>query len=287
MIRHPGQDLTAFAEGRLPEADERRVARHVSGCRQCRDDLEEIRFGIRLAEAIPPIRAPGTLWNAIERRLDRNAWAAMSPTRAAYWGRAALYATPFVLLLVSAGVAWHAIARPQLRVREATPDPTGIERAALEEHDRRVRRAADWDLRSDEIARIRRWVEETTGLSATIPDERPAEDRDALRLTGARVIRVGSARAAMIGFDVDTRPVTLVTARLSDLVDPPAEGAVSKNITFRSGAPGGYKVLTWGSDGQAYAMVSDLPAYGQRGCILCHTDPDRRALIRSMRVERD
>jgi hypothetical protein len=46
-------------------------------------------------------------------------------------------------------------------------------------------------------------------------------------------------------------------------------------------------VLTWGSDGQAYAMVSDLPDNGREGCFACHTDPRRRDLIRAMHLRAD
>jgi hypothetical protein len=91
----------------------------------------------------------------------------------------------------------------------------------------------------------------------------------------------------VIGYEIDRRPVTLVTARLSDLSDPPPEWRASKHVIYRHLAAGGRKLLVWGSDGQAYALISDLPGYGQEACFLCHTSPDRRTLIRSMRAGAD
>jgi anti-sigma factor RsiW len=277
--------LPAYAQGDLPPESERRVAEHLAGCPACRAELEEIRFGIRMAGMIPQAPAPPALWASIQRALDAGE-APRAPAAGARppW-RWALVAAPIGIL--AAVLAWYAASRPQLRVREAAADPTGIERAALAEHERSAGGAGSWEIRTGDIPRIRRWVEETTGLSASIPADRPDEDAGRLRLVGARAGRVGTARAAVVGYEIDARPVTLVTAKLSDLADPPPEGRLSKNISFRSLSPAGRKILTWGSDGQAYAMVSDLPGYGQQGCFVCHTSPDRRSLIRSMRLRRD
>jgi hypothetical protein len=96
-------------------------------------------------------------------------------------------------------------------------------------------------------------------------------------VVGARIARVGDATAAVIGYEMDSEPVTLATARLADLRDPPAEGVFSKNVSYRIDSAHGYRVMTWGVGRHAYVMVSgggDL-----KGCYLCHTTPERRRLI--------
>jgi anti-sigma factor RsiW len=282
--RHAGRWLSAYAQGQLPPAEERRVADHLAACAACRAELQEIRFGIRLAGAIPATTTPAVLWTSIERALDGGAAAPERSARPA-WRRRLVYAAP--LLLLAGGLGWYIVSRPGLHVHHAPPALSTIERTALYEHERRLRGEEDWAVRSDEAPPIRRWVEERTGLSTSIPDERPVEDAGRLRLVGARLGRAGTARAAVIGYEIDARPVTLVTANLSDLADPPPEWRLSKGVTFRLLPAGGHKVLAWGSDGQAYAIVSDLPGYGQEACFVCHTAPDRRALIRTMRVRPD
>ena len=256
------------------------MAEHLAGCPSCRRELEEIRLGIRLAEAIPVCEAPPTLWPAVRRALDAGAGAAASPTGRGGWRWG--YALP--VLLLAAILARYAARGPELSARPADPEPLGIETAALAEHEHRIRDGEAWEIRSDDVPVVRRWVEETTGLSASIAIDRPDGDGGRLRLVGARAVRVGRARAAVIGYEVDSHPVTLVTARLSELGDPPREARFGKEVTFRAIPSREVKVLAWGSDGQAYAMVSDLPGYGQAGCFLCHTSPERRRLIQRMRV---
>jgi hypothetical protein len=78
-------------------------------------------------------------------------------------------------------------------------------------------------------------------------------------------------------------PITLATARIEDLRDPPGEGLFSKNVSYRLDAAHGYRVLTWGVGRNAYVMVSgrvDL-----KGCYLCHTAPERRRLIDRAKLE--
>jgi hypothetical protein len=157
----------------------------------------------------------------------------------------------------------------------------------MEEHNRRVGGLARWEIETTEIPQLRSWVHAESGLSASIPEERPVEDAQQLRLVGAKVIEVGGTRAAVIGYAMDSQPVTLATARLEDLREAPQQHRFSKEIAYRYDADHGTKVLTWGADGQAYVMVSSLAGFGQQGCFLCHTAPERRSLIRNMNARRN
>ncbi|MCI0352613.1 MAG: hypothetical protein L0Z53_24600, partial [Acidobacteriales bacterium] len=96
---------------------------------------------------------------------------------------------------------------------------------------------------------------------------------------GVKLVDAAGARAAVIGYQVDGRPVTLLTARVRDLHQELGEGFLSKAIIYRGGE---IKTFTWEASGQAYVMVSGLPHFGERGCILCHTQPERRKLIGNM-----
>lgn len=55
---------------------------------------------------------------------------------------------------------------------------------------------------------------------------------------------------------------------------------------MRTDAARGLTLLTWGADGQAYVLVSDLPRAGTDACGICHTTPGRRALIRNAPIRR-
>lgn len=87
----------------------------------------------------------------------------------------------------------------------------------------------------------------------------------------------------MVEYEIDGRPVTLLTAPQREVDPPPAEAAFGKRVTYRSSGERGVKLLTWAADGEAYVLVSGLPGHGTQACSLCHTDTRRRELIHQAR----
>ncbi|PYS49079.1 MAG: hypothetical protein DMF68_11165 [Acidobacteria bacterium] len=67
---HVGQKLSPYCHGELPEDESRRVAEHLIGCQRCRQEFEEIKLGVKLAEALPRASAPANMWNEIEAALS-------------------------------------------------------------------------------------------------------------------------------------------------------------------------------------------------------------------------
>ncbi len=267
--RHVSGKLSAYAGGELPRQEADQIDQHLAACPACNAELQQIVFGIQLAKRIPIAPAPDSLWLSIRE-------AHTSAPGVNSWRLASAIALP---LLIAVAVAWYLGVRQRLYVTRAASEPSAFEAVAIKEHSRRLQGAVNWELETSDIARTRNWVQATSGLSANIPDARPPED---LKLVGAKLVSVGRAAAAEIAYEVHSRPVTLITARLSDLPDPPREGRMSKDVTYRIDSEFGYKILTWGSSGQAYVMVSNLPGFGQEGCFLCHTAEARRELIRKM-----
>jgi anti-sigma factor RsiW len=281
--RHVVRELTAYRQNELPPLRAKRVGEHLAGCAACRRELDEISFGIRLAEKLPVVEAPDSVWVSIRDALDRP-----SRRRPRFLPRRIFVGSIVVAALVAAGLAWYFTLREPLRVTETAGPVSRLEAVAIEEHLRRIQGRIDWQIRTADLARLRRWVGESSGLSADeIPIERPAEDAGRLRIVGARLARVDGAPAAVIGYEMDSEPVTLATARLGDLRDAPHVAPFSKDVRYRFDRVHGYKVVTWGVSHKAYAMVSSLPGYGQTGCFLCHTTPERRRLIDSAEVLRN
>ena len=85
---------------------------------------------------------------------------------------------------------------------------------------------------------------------------------------------------AAVVYAVDGVPVVLVTARQRDVPDAPRWSLGGKRVHHRDVA--GAHLLTWSNSGKAYALVSELPRLGRDACLLCHADPRRRELIRSL-----
>ena len=109
---HVIKDLSAYCHGEMSLEDSQRVAAHLLVCQRCRKEYEEIKLGIRLAEQLPRISAPESLWNNIESSLAKQpVQVAQWPSRSRFtfftgWYRlAAVSAT--LLLVLGIGAAWY------------------------------------------------------------------------------------------------------------------------------------------------------------------------------------
>src|SRR5258708_18141960 len=109
FARHVSQELSAYCNGELSAAATRRVAEHLIGCQRCRPEFEEISFGVRLAERLPFVPAPDSLWAALQQQLNAQAEVRESQSPHRGWNQqrlrwAAVAAT--VVLAISLGFLW-------------------------------------------------------------------------------------------------------------------------------------------------------------------------------------
>jgi hypothetical protein len=69
--KHVTKDISAYCHGELSSEASKEFAEHIISCVRCRTRFEEIKLGIRLAEQLPQLTAPDSLWNDIESALGR------------------------------------------------------------------------------------------------------------------------------------------------------------------------------------------------------------------------
>jgi anti-sigma factor RsiW len=282
--RHVSSKLSAYLHGQLSEQEARRVTEHLSRCPECKQELEEISAGAGLAKNLGTASAPDALWSSIQRELAQaRASSPLQRLRMAWmgWPRAPIAIAAALLITVGAAVAWYFELRQPLQVTVAATAPSEFEAAALRAYQSQSQVDWHWDLATHDARQLRDWLRLASNLHASLPDQRPLEDAGRLQLVGVKLMEAAGARTAVIGYQVDGRPVTLLTARVRDLHQNLGEGFLAKAIVYRA-AQGDVKTFTWEASGQAYVMVSALPHFGERGCILCHTVPERRALIANM-----
>src|SRR5437879_5174245 len=101
--KHVRNRLSAYCHDELSTAEAGRVAEHLIGCSHCRTEFEEIKLGVKLAEHLPLISAPNTLWLEVERGLnnDRNQ-AALERWSLLRFLRQPRFAVPVLITLLSA-----------------------------------------------------------------------------------------------------------------------------------------------------------------------------------------
>src|SRR6185436_5600177 len=69
--KHVTKDISAYYHGELSSEESKRFAEHIISCVRCRSKFEEIKLGIRLAEQVPTLTAPDSMWQEIESALGR------------------------------------------------------------------------------------------------------------------------------------------------------------------------------------------------------------------------
>ena len=281
--RHVSRLLSAYCHGELSSEYAGRVRRHLGECERCRQELEEIRLGVSLAQQLPLVAAAADMWEQVDHRIDAPPPVVRAVPR--FWLRPVPFAVAAVLAFAALATLWYYRWRNPLHLTVATAPLTTLESAALAEHRALLSGQQSLDYFARDPLDLRQWVERNTRLHANVALTRPASEAAQYRPLGARRIVVGGVEAAVLAYRVDEHHVTVLTARLQDLGDAPREGVFSKDIAFHSVAPGDLKMLTWGTAGQAYVMVSDLPGFGQKSCFICHTDKQRRDLIRGVQPQ--
>src|SRR5258708_37094712 len=70
LSKHVNKELSAYCHGELSAEEARRVAEHLIGCSRCRPEFEEIKLGVKLAEHLPRVPAPDSLWSDLQVLLN-------------------------------------------------------------------------------------------------------------------------------------------------------------------------------------------------------------------------
>lgn len=101
LNRHISKQLAPFVDGKLAPEKAQQIQLHLSNCASCRDECEQVRFGMTIVDQLPIAEAPDAIWASIEQALREN--------RTTFNWRLAFAAT--VLLLLAGAFYWR-IAHP-------------------------------------------------------------------------------------------------------------------------------------------------------------------------------
>lgn len=66
---HVTKELSAYCHGEVANEQSRQIAEHLIGCNRCRAQFEDIKLGVKLAELLPQLSAPNSLWLDLQTRL--------------------------------------------------------------------------------------------------------------------------------------------------------------------------------------------------------------------------
>jgi anti-sigma factor RsiW len=265
--RHVLDDLAAYTEGRLDPGRSDRVKTHLAECEECRAALDSVRRARQMLEALPAVAMPPGEVDKLTAALRR----AGERPRPVRFGFVAAAASVVMAIGLTAYFLLTGIGPDLIAER----GPAGLRPLASALH----RRLEAGDLaiafESSDPARVRAWQLEQRAPVTSLAAPVVRAGWPAIRVRGAAVVDAGGSAASVVTYDVDGRPVTLVTAREHDVPDAP-EGAWLAKRVYVSRDARGRPALTWTTAGQTYAIVSSLPGVGQSACLVCHAEPKFR-----------
>jgi predicted anti-sigma-YlaC factor YlaD len=137
--RHVSKKLLAYRHDELDAEESRRVSEHLARCERCRLRYDDIKLAVRLAEHLPQVTAPDSLWHEVKNLMDE-----ARPTRTGRrnffpspWPRLAL-ASAMILTLIVIGASVYFIYRtktgwPVEHLKADTEQVTGTDLLAVGE----------------------------------------------------------------------------------------------------------------------------------------------------------
>lgn len=212
---------------------------------QCPPWLEQ-----ELARQLAPVAAPDALWDRIHRPRRKRPGIALDWV---FWPAAAA-----MILLAFTGI---------LRVRGMHRDAVGIT-----EHEAALLTSGfgQLDLRSDDFEETRAWVKSQANIDIDIPAGQPAADRGAVRLLGARLVRLRGLPVAAIDYRVGDMVATLLVSGRS--AGQSGEASASKHFFSRIESPAGVRIVSWNMRNQTYAIAFSGAGSSGGACLLCHAN---------------
>jgi anti-sigma factor RsiW len=69
---HVSRQIAAYIDGQLAQRKARQAELHMGRCAHCREECEEVRFGMAILDRLPPVEAPEAIWTAIEAAFQEN-----------------------------------------------------------------------------------------------------------------------------------------------------------------------------------------------------------------------
>jgi hypothetical protein len=99
--KHVTKNISAYCHGELSSEESRLFAEHIISCVKCRTKFEEIKLGIKLAEQLPRLSAPDSLWQEVDSLLGKET----AVVSVISWRKRMAIAAA-VIVVFSVGIVW-------------------------------------------------------------------------------------------------------------------------------------------------------------------------------------
>src|SRR5215218_9759178 len=69
LTRHPSRLLAQYCDGQLPDDRMRRIEKHLTTCKRCQHERDDILFAASLLRQMAVSSPPPVVWHAIDQQL--------------------------------------------------------------------------------------------------------------------------------------------------------------------------------------------------------------------------
>ena len=171
---------------------------------------------------------------------------------------------------------------------------------AVDAHQQHAQGQLALELHSDSEQELNEWLKAHSDFAVSLPASPPLPGQERpYQLEGARLVKVGSHRAAFIAYQPQgvameagdrNFAVSLMIIPASVVVASGGTEVPMNKLHFHYAMVEPYKVVTWSQHGLTYALVSQDGHSSQRSCMVCHSAMKDRVLSRApspLQVERN
>jgi anti-sigma factor RsiW len=108
--RHVSHQLAAYIDGELATEAAQRVELHLAQCESCRNEREQVRFGMMALEHRPTAEAPSAIWNSIAELIAERRFPSSHSSE-----RWRLASAAVAISVVVSAASWLVSRRPEMR----------------------------------------------------------------------------------------------------------------------------------------------------------------------------
>ncbi len=146
---------------------------------------------------------------------------------------------------------------------------------AIENHIRQIRGQLPLEIETSSETEISKWFSDKLNFNFRLP-RYPDPAKQPYKIKGARLVALNNDYAALVSYEMDNRPMTLLVAPSRSATPHGKNKFTFKELVFYLDTQDGLNILSWSDRGLTYALVFDFENFNwKKPCIVCHSSGEK------------
>jgi anti-sigma factor RsiW len=152
---------------------------------------------------------------------------------------------------------------------------TDFTEIAIENHIRQTRGQLPLEIETSSETEISNWFSGKLNFNFRLP-RYPDPTKQPYKIKGARLVALNNDYAALVSYEMDNRPMTLLVAPSRSATPHGKNKFIFKELNFYLDTRDGLNILSWNDKGLTYALVFDFENFNwKKPCIVCHSSGEK------------